>query len=111
MSATFPDHERPDSSVIRTSIPQSDSQMEQATHPKPRGPGAGDARVTAAHANVTDDGTLGTSVRSGQDTQKEPKEVNKRSLDYVLRSGCAGGLAGCAVSAIFCTWVGSEKWE
>lgn len=27
------------------------------------------------------------------------KAVKKRSLDYVLRSGLAGGLAGCAVSA------------
>lgn len=99
MSATFPDHERPDSSVIRTSVPQSDSQMEQATHSKPRGPTAGDARVTTEQANVA------------QDAQKGPKEVNKRSLDYVLRSGCAGGLAGCAVSAISSTWVGSEKWE
>jgi hypothetical protein len=24
-------------------------------------------------------------------------ELNKRSLDYILRSGLAGGLAGCAV--------------
>src|ERR1700761_3660388 len=26
-----------------------------------------------------------------------PKELDKRSLDYILRSGFAGGLAGCAV--------------
>ena len=26
------------------------------------------------------------------------KKLNKQSLDYVLRSGLAGGLAGCAVS-------------
>lgn len=26
------------------------------------------------------------------------KPVDKRSLDYVLRSGLAGGIAGCAVS-------------
>jgi solute carrier family 25 protein 16 len=25
------------------------------------------------------------------------KELDKKSLDYVLRSGLAGGLAGCAV--------------
>jgi len=28
----------------------------------------------------------------------ERKRVDKRSLDYILRSGLAGGLAGCAVS-------------
>lgn len=27
----------------------------------------------------------------------ERKQLDKRSLDYVLRSGLAGGLAGCAV--------------
>ena len=26
------------------------------------------------------------------------KEVDKQSLDYVLRTGLAGGMAGCAVS-------------
>jgi len=26
------------------------------------------------------------------------KHLNKQSMDYVLRSGIAGGLAGCAVS-------------
>lgn len=29
------------------------------------------------------------------------KEVDKRSLDYLLRSGLAGGLAGCAVRRQF----------
>lgn len=28
---------------------------------------------------------------------RETKELDKRSLDYILRSGLAGGLAGCAV--------------
>src|ERR1700760_3633454 len=28
---------------------------------------------------------------------KEPKPLDKRSLDYILRTGLAGGLAGCAV--------------
>lgn len=28
----------------------------------------------------------------------DAKRVNKRSVDYVLRSGFAGGMAGCAVS-------------
>src|ERR1700761_2470397 len=28
---------------------------------------------------------------------RESKQLDKRSLDYILRSGLAGGLAGCAV--------------
>ena len=54
----------------------------------------------------------GTALVTGQaaatDTEPAPqvnknpngqlKQVNKRSLDYVARSGLAGGLAGCAVS-------------
>lgn len=31
----------------------------------------------------------------------EPKYLDKRSLDYILRSGFAGGLAGCAVSTLW----------
>lgn len=29
------------------------------------------------------------------------KGLDKRSLDYILRSGIAGGLAGCAVGGLF----------
>lgn len=32
------------------------------------------------------------------DTTKSGGSVKTRSVDYVLRSGLAGGLAGCAVS-------------
>lgn len=98
MSAAFPAHERANPTI---------SQMEHATQSKPnRGPLAGDTRsaaVTTAQANVSDDESSGTpwmSLGSKQDTSVQAKEVNKRSLDYVLRSGCAGGLAGCAVSVI-----------
>lgn len=101
MPATFPDHERGGSSVM---ISQPGGQMDQATQTHPR-PIAGDKSkpnaVTTAQTNATDDGTSrtsGTSLGSRQDTRPEPKEVNKRSLEYVLRSGCAGGLAGCSVS-------------
>lgn len=31
-------------------------------------------------------------------TEGPKKRVNKNSLDYILRSGVAGGFAGCAVS-------------
>lgn len=102
MSAAFPGHERADSSAIHNpTIPQ----MEHATQSKPdRRPFTGDkgTTVATAQANTIDDessGTSGASLGSRQDTRAEAKEVNKQSLDYVLRSGYAGGLAGCAVSA------------
>ena len=38
-------------------------------------------------------------VTAGKTAPPETKELDKRSLDYVLRSGLAGGLAGCAVSS------------
>ena len=38
-----------------------------------------------------------TWVRTRGAGHYDSKEVDKRSLDYVLRSGLAGGLAGCAV--------------
>lgn len=34
-----------------------------------------------------------------------PKQKRKQSLDYVLRTGLAGGLAGCAV------WPNSLYWR
>ncbi|MCJ1311807.1 hypothetical protein MMC25_005480 [Agyrium rufum] len=39
------------------------------------------------------------AITSGQAAQK-PKEIEKRSLDYALRSGLAGGLAGCAAKTV-----------
>ena len=33
----------------------------------------------------------------GNGTAQEKKPLDKRSLDYILRTGLAGGLAGCAV--------------
>lgn len=36
---------------------------------------------------------------AGVDSQKSGGAVKTRSADYILRSGLAGGLAGCAVSA------------
>jgi len=47
----------------------------------------------------TDDGAVAihTPVR-------DPKRLDKRSWDYIMRSGVAGGLAGCAVSITPCQW-------
>ncbi|KUL83578.1 hypothetical protein ZTR_11321 [Talaromyces verruculosus] len=38
--------------------------------------------------------------RTNDRTLKDVKVVDKRSLDYVLRSGLAGGLAGCAAKTV-----------
>lgn len=38
--------------------------------------------------------------RTNDSTVNDVKAVDKRSLDYVLRSGLAGGLAGCAVGLL-----------
>lgn len=35
------------------------------------------------------------------------KSVDKQSFDYLWRSGTAGGLAGCAVSCLFMSCLGS----
>jgi hypothetical protein len=35
----------------------------------------------------------------GTKVPKPLKQTDKRSIDYILRSGLAGGLAGCAVSS------------
>jgi hypothetical protein len=37
---------------------------------------------------------------AGKDVSGSMHELDKSSLDYILRSGLAGGLAGCAVG--FC---------
>ena len=32
-----------------------------------------------------------------EDSNEQKNKINKQSMDYVIRSGIAGGLAGCAV--------------
>ena len=43
----------------------------------------------------TDDAAV---ALSSNETRGATKPLDKRGLDYLLRSGIAGGLAGCAVS-------------
>ncbi len=57
-----------------------------------RGPGpTPESEAERSKMNLTDVETLGTKV------PKTLKQKDKRSMDYILRSGLAGGLAGCAV--------------
>jgi len=40
------------------------------------------------------------AVTSTGPAPREPKRLDKQSLDYILRSGLAGGLAGCAAKTV-----------
>ncbi|RHZ63073.1 coenzyme A transporter [Aspergillus thermomutatus] len=72
--------------------------MEQVAQSRPsRRPVASDLDSTA-HANHPVDTSSSLPVK--QNGRVGSKEVDKRSLDYVLRSGLAGGLAGCAAKTV-----------
>lgn len=45
------------------------------------------------------------TVMAASKGSHSPKQKRKQSLDYVLRTGLAGGLAGCAV------WPNSLYWR
>ncbi|KAJ5948723.1 Mitochondrial carrier protein LEU5 [Penicillium verhagenii] len=61
--------------------------MSEIAHSRSAGPIAGDAATKTASS---------TSAKG----QKTDAPVKTRSLDYVLRSGLAGGLAGCAAKTV-----------
>lgn len=94
MSAGIADHAQLDS-VVRTqprrrlhtkseSSPQSDPPMSEVAQTR--------SSIAGGTSNqITPDSPF--------DTQKSGGAVRTRTFDYVLRSGLAGGLAGCAVSA------------
>lgn len=88
MSAAIPDHAQSESRVFSPSSPQYNIPMSGIAHPRSSpGPIAGGAGGQIAHAGVEEHKNGGAN-----------KKVKTRSLDYVFRSGLAGGLAGCAVS-------------
>ena len=59
------------------------------------------SRTTSAQKRESSSNT--TSERAiAQRKLGSPKKTDKQSLDYALRSGLAGGLAGCAVCRISC---------
>ncbi|KAJ5611842.1 Mitochondrial carrier protein LEU5 [Penicillium herquei] len=61
--------------------------MSEIAHPRSSGPIAG--------------GSAGKILpNAGADGQKNDGKVKKRSLDYALRSGLAGGFAGCAAKTV-----------
>lgn len=73
--------------------------MEEATQPStPRSSVTSDTEGTARVTGQTAATDTEPAPQVNKDARVEGKQVNKRSLDYVLRSGLAGGLAGCAVS-------------
>lgn len=90
MSTGLSDHAQSDPRVFSQSVPQSNTQMSGIAHPRSSpGPIAGGASGQIAP---------GTGVEE-QKNSGVTRKVKTRSLDYVFRSGLAGGLAGCAVSA------------
>jgi hypothetical protein len=63
---------------------------------------ASEMEVTRAAEGEKPDGFVQPSNNRSVATQESPpyKKVDKQSLDYILRIGLAGGLAGCAVRAL-----------
>ncbi|KAL4988347.1 mitochondrial carrier domain-containing protein [Aspergillus falconensis] len=73
-------------------------QMESASHAqRPTSHNISSGAVVAGPRATTADGA---SHRPSQNSRSGGQEKNKRSLDYVLRSGLAGGLAGCAAKTV-----------
>jgi len=95
LSTGFPDHAQspvftqPQNQNIAESGRQPIPQMSGLAQPRSSGPIAGGASGQMIAGGGTEEQKGGGSN----------KAVKTRSLDYVLRSGLAGGLAGCAVSA------------
>lgn len=75
------------------SHPSQPSQMEQSA-PRRLLEEPGPLARARPHFPTVDEASLAVSGA----TKEGDKRVNKKSLDYIVRSGVAGGLAGCAVS-------------
>ncbi|KAL4954984.1 mitochondrial carrier domain-containing protein [Aspergillus filifer] len=96
---------RPSSSTTITESQQSRShfaskQMESASASHVQRPalhnGGSGAVVAGPHATTADE----TSHQQSQSNRSGGKEKSKRSFDYLLRSGFAGGVAGCAAKTV-----------
>ncbi|KAL4797864.1 mitochondrial carrier domain-containing protein [Aspergillus venezuelensis] len=96
---------RPSSPSTITNSQQSRShsasqQMESASAshvPRPALHNGGSGAVVAGpHATTADE----ISHQQSQSNHSDGKEKNKRSFDYLLRSGFAGGVAGCAAKTV-----------
>ncbi|KAL2000554.1 hypothetical protein VTN02DRAFT_2941 [Thermoascus thermophilus] len=115
MSTVFPDHGRsaPPSISQSATVPlstssysvpasresQSDREMEEAVHSRTsrRSAVANTTGVETIRATSSDDESLGPVRKDGSGGVKQ---LDKRSLDYVVRSGLAGGMAGCAAKTV-----------
>ncbi|PWY87053.1 mitochondrial carrier [Aspergillus sclerotioniger CBS 115572] len=114
MSAAISDHAQPDPSAVGfgpahsrptsppLNPPTSYSQMEHVAQSRPaRSPTTSDANdrlaVGTTQATAVDDAS---TPRQSPNGRGAATEVNKRSVDYIVRSGVAGGLAGCAAKTV-----------
>ncbi|KAB8208739.1 mitochondrial carrier domain-containing protein [Aspergillus parasiticus] len=108
MSAVAPEHVHDSSPisprnpqsyrVITDAVPHSHPQMEQVADSRPaRGDVSRNAAVATTQTTAVDDASSPGYKKNGHEG---PQQMNKRSLDYVLRSGLAGGVAGCAAKTM-----------
>ena len=81
--------------AARISQSTQSSQMEQSA-PRRLLDEPGSSPRPSAHFPAVDEASIAVS----EVTKEDKKRINKKSLDYIIRSGVAGGLAGCAVSTV-----------
>ena len=96
MSTGLPDHAHTHSDIL--SEPRHYLHTSADTTPHPDSSMSGIAQQRAAPSPIAG-GTGGQYInKEEQKNSKGNQPVKTKSLDYVLRSGLAGGAAGCAVS-------------
>lgn len=93
MSAGISDHAQLDS-VLHTQPRQHSQNPESA--PQSISSMSG---IAQTRSSIAGGASNQITSNAGVDSQKSGGAVKTRSVDYILRSGLAGGLAGCAVSA------------
>ena len=75
----------------------------QSPQPSQMEPGGGSRRLLEESETMAQE-KPGIIYKTGETSagvlKAEKKVLDKRSLDYIVRSGVAGGLAGCAVSML-----------
>ncbi|KAL4807561.1 mitochondrial carrier domain-containing protein [Aspergillus unguis] len=106
MSAAVTGHAQADSTSA-SSHPIADSQsrspsafqqMEPASHARPASHNVSGAMVAGPHATSADDASHRQA--QSQSSRSAGQDRKKRSIDYIVRSGLAGGFAGCAAKTV-----------
>lgn len=97
MSTGLPDHAHTHSDIL----PQPRNYLHSGadTSPHSKSPMSGIAHQRASSPPITG-GSSGQYIQPEEQKNIGNKSVQKKSLDYVLRSGLAGGAAGCAAKTV-----------